>query len=266
MNFTIKHLPMLALLFVGCQVEYHPYDTRIEGETDINPRHIEQIEAICAEKNEVRFAVISDTQRWYDELAASVAALNQRDDLDFVIHAGDLSDFGMRAEFERQRDILNRLKVPYVVLLGNHDCLATGEDIYQKMFGPFDFCFTAGKVRFVCLNTNSLEFDHTISVPNLTFMEYAIRNFPDGCDKSVVVMHASPDSEQFDKGLTNAFHRHVAAMPGIQCCIHGHGHGYRIDDIFDDGINYIMCPQIEKKAYLLFTINDQDYELEQVFF
>lgn len=262
----MKHLPVLALLLVGCQVEYHPYDTRIEGETGINLSHIAQIEAICAEKNELRFAVISDSQRWYDELAATVEALNRRDDLDFILHTGDLSDFGMRVEFERQRDILNRLKVPYVVLLGNHDCLATGEDIYRKMFGPFNFCFTAGKVRFVCLNTNSLEFDHTVSVPNLAYMEDAVRNFPEVCDKSVVVMHASPDSEQFDKGLANAFHRHIAAMPGIQCCIHGHGHGYRINDLFEDGINYIMCPQVEKRAYLLFTMNDQGYEFEQVLF
>ena len=27
--------------------------------------------------------------------------INRRDDLDFVIHAGDMTDFGMRAEFER---------------------------------------------------------------------------------------------------------------------------------------------------------------------
>ena len=41
-------------------------------------------------------------------------AINARDDIDFVIHTGDLADFGMRDEFERQRDILDRLRVPYV--------------------------------------------------------------------------------------------------------------------------------------------------------
>ena len=108
------------------RVEYHPYDTRIEGRRGINSANIARIEAACAERTTIRLALISDTQRHYDETAAAVRALNARDDVDFVIHAGDMTDFGMRAEFERQRDLLERLRVPYVVLPGNHDCLATG--------------------------------------------------------------------------------------------------------------------------------------------
>lgn len=255
-----------CILLAGCEVEYHPYDTRIEGETDIHASHIAQIEEQCKGRTSLRFAVISDTQRWYDETEDAVAALNKRDDIDFVIHAGDIADFGLRAEFERQRDILNGLKVPYIVVIGNHDCIATGEDVYQEMFGPLNFSFSAGDTRFVCLNTNSLEFDRTESVPDLMFIEKELRDYPAECKKSFVVMHAAPDSEQFDKGLTNAFHRHVKAFPGLQCCIHGHGHGYVISDIFDDGVLYIMCPNIEKRAYILFTVNDDGYEFEQVFF
>ena len=63
----------------------------------------------------------------------AVEALNDCDGLDFVIHTGDLADFGMRSEFERQRDILNKLHVPYVTILGNHDCLATGETIFRMI-------------------------------------------------------------------------------------------------------------------------------------
>ena len=65
---------------VGCDIiEYHPYDTRFDGERDINRRHIEQIEVACAGRDTIRFAVISDTQRWYDETRAAVAAINSRD-------------------------------------------------------------------------------------------------------------------------------------------------------------------------------------------
>ena len=94
------------------RVEYHPYDTRIEGRRGINSANIARIEAACAERTTIRLALISDTQRHYDETAAAVRALNARDDVDFVIHAGDMTDFGMRAEFERQRDLLERLRVP----------------------------------------------------------------------------------------------------------------------------------------------------------
>ena len=112
-------------------IEYHPYDLDIDGETDVNRRNIERIETATYGKEEIRFAVISDTQRWYDETEDAVEALNQRNDLDFVLHTGDMSDFGLKLEFEKQRDILSGLKVPFVCLLGNHDCLATGLDVFR---------------------------------------------------------------------------------------------------------------------------------------
>ena len=254
------------MLFSSCEVEYHPYDTRFDGERNINARNCERIEQATSGKREIRFAVISDTQRWYDETEAAVKALNRREDLDFVLHTGDLADFGLRAEFERQRDLLNELKVPYIVLIGNHDCLATGEEIYREMFGAFNFCFTAGKVRFVCLNTNSLEFDHTESVPNLAFIEEELRNYPAACEQTIVAMHASPRSEQFDQGVRHAFQRHVAAFRGLQCCINGHGHSFGEKELFDDGVKYISCGNIEKRAYLLFSVNESGYSYEKIDF
>ena len=165
------------------KVEYHPYDTRVHGERNINEKNIARIEAATEGKQTIRFAVISDTQQWYDETEKAVEALNDCDGLDFVIHTGDLADFGMRSEFERQRDILNKLHVPYVTILGNHDCLATGETIFRMIFGSPDYAFTAGEVRFICLNTNALEFDHSESVPNFHFIEQELANFPPNAKK-----------------------------------------------------------------------------------
>ena len=50
---------------------------------------------------------MGDSQRWYDETLDFVNHLNKRDDIDFVIHGGDYSDFGVTDEFLWQRDIMN---------------------------------------------------------------------------------------------------------------------------------------------------------------
>ena len=255
-----------VLLCSSCEVEYHPYDTRVKGERNMNARNCECIEQATSGKREIRFAVISDTQRWYDETEAAVRALNSRSDIDFVLHTGDLADFGLRAEFERQRDLLNKLKVPYIVVIGNHDCLASGKMIYRDIFGAFNFCFSAGKIRFVCLNTNSLEFDHTESVPNLAFIEEELRNYPESCEQTIVAMHAPPRSEQFDQGVQYAFQQHVTAFRGMLCCIHGHGHWFGEQDLFGDGVTYVSCGNIEKRAYLLFTVNEGGYSYEKIDF
>lgn len=247
-------------------IEYHPYDLDIDGETDVNRRHIEQIEEATRGKDEIQFAVISDTQRWYDETEAAVEALNQRGDLDFVVHTGDLSDFGLKLEFEKQRDILNGLNVPYVCLLGNHDCLATGLDVYRKVFGEEDFAFTAGNVRFLCLNTNALEFDHSSAVPDIQYIRNEVNNVPEGVEKTVVAMHAGPFSEQFNNNLAEYFEYYLRQMPDLQFCVYGHGHNITVDDFFDDGILYYQCTCAKKRAYLLFTLNADGYTYEVVNF
>ena len=114
------------------------------------------IENQCKNKTTIKFAGMGDSQRWYDETEDFVKHVNLRTDIDFVIHGGDVSDFGLTKEFLWQRDILNKLNMPYVVLIGNHDCVGTGEDVYRKVFGNTNFSFIAGDVKFVCLNTNAM--------------------------------------------------------------------------------------------------------------
>lgn len=109
----------------GCDmIDYHPYDVRISGETDVNAHNIAEIEQKCKGKTTIKFVTMGDSQRWYDETLDFVGEINKRDDIDFVIHGGDMSDFGVTDEFLWQRDIMNKLHVPYVTLIGNHDCLA----------------------------------------------------------------------------------------------------------------------------------------------
>ena len=133
-------IPLIGLFMGGCDmIDYHPYDVRISGQTDINNRNIEKIEANCKDKATIRFVIMGDSQRWYDETLDFVNHLNKRDDIDFVIHGGDYSDFGVTDEFLWQRDIMNKLKVPYVGLIGNHDCLGTGEETFRAVPGEPDF-------------------------------------------------------------------------------------------------------------------------------
>ena len=51
-------LLLLPLLAAGCDhIEYHPYDTDISGEQDINAKNIARIESACRGRQTVRFAM-----------------------------------------------------------------------------------------------------------------------------------------------------------------------------------------------------------------
>lgn len=261
-----SYLPLLAGI-AGCDhFEYHPYDTDIKGDCNINARNIARIEAACANKRTIRFAMISDTQRRYDETELAVEAINARNDIDFVIHGGDLTDFGLKKEFMWQRDILNRLHVPYVCLLGNHDCQGTGEEVFGKIFGPADFAFTASDIRFVCLNTNAMEYDYSHPVPDFGFIENELHAFAPPAVRTIFAMHVRPYDFQFNNNVAKAFEYYVLAFPNPLFCLFGHDHRWIEEDIFNDGMIYYGCPDIAKRTYILYTVTPDGYSHEQIAF
>lgn len=253
---------------ISCDlIDYHPYDVHITGETGINATNIARIEANCLDKQQIRVAVIGDSHRWYDELKLFVKAINNRDDIDFVIHDGDLCEYGYTQEFLWTRDDLGKLKVPYVALLGNHDCLGTGRDAFGAVFGDTNFSFIAGRVKFVCLNTNALEYDYSDPIPDFKFIEAQATERADQFDCTVGVMHARPGDDVFNNNVESVFHYYMTRLPNYVCSINGHGHSLRHDDLMGDGIIYHQSPCLEDRIYLLFTFNnDGIYSYEEVAF
>ena len=260
-------LPLLCLLMSSCDmIDYHPYDVRIKGKTDINAHQIERIESTCKDKEVIRFVTVSDTQRWYDETNDFVKHINQRDDIDFVLHCGDVSDFGMTDEFLWQRDILQKLKVPYVGIIGNHDCIATGEETYHKVFGETNFSFIAGRVKFVCLNTNAIEYDYSRPIPDFEFIAKEISDREEEFDRTVVAMHIRPFCREFNNNVAHVFQRYLTEFPNLLFCAAGHEHRLFEEELFDDGVMYYMSDCIKHRNYRVFTITPDTYEQEVVEF
>ncbi|MGM9803775.1 MAG: metallophosphoesterase family protein [Muribaculaceae bacterium] len=246
-------------------IDYHPYDTRVDGKHNINATNIERIETACTGRTALRFVLISDTQRWYDETKDAVKSINAQPDVDFVIHCGDISDFGVTREFTLQRDILEDLKMPYVVLLGNHDCLGTGADTFRYVFGDPNFAFNAGNTHFLCINSNAFEYDYSTDVPDFAFISNDRENLPDDITRTIVAMHAQPTSEQFNNNVSHLFQWEINKYPGLAFCLCGHGHKTQSNDLFGDGILYYECGAAKSREYLIFTLNtDGSYEHQVV--
>lgn len=166
-----------ATLLTACDlIDYHPYDGRLDSDTsrEINPTNIERIEKVCEGKDTIRFIFMGDTQRSYNETEDFVKYVNQLDSIDFIIHGGDYTEFGLKKEFEWNDDILSKLKVPYVGLIGNHDVIGNGDQVFRKIFGNENFSFVVSDVKFVCLNTNAIEYDYSHPVPDFNFLKNEI--------------------------------------------------------------------------------------------
>lgn len=192
--------------------------------------------------------------------------MNRRPDIDFVIHCGDLTDTGTAREFEWSREILQGLHHPFVALIGNHDFLGTGNQAYNVMYGDMDFSFIAGRVKFICLNTNATEYDYLAAVPNFDFLEEEMTKDSARFDRSILVMHAPPYSDQFNNNVCKAFRRYLDFLPGLMCCVYGHCHNNETNDYYDDGLMFYGIDCAEHRNYRIFTITPDGYEEELVYY
>lgn len=250
---------VLLLLLSSCELfEYHPYDTQNFDKTDVNATNIAEISQQDDSSDTLRFVLIGDTQRYYDETQRFVDKINQRNDIDFVIHGGDMTDFGLSKEYKWMYDILNTLNVPFVTLIGNHDVLGHGKNVYLEVFGDYNFSFVSHRTRFVCLNTNALEFDYATPVPDFDYM-YQFVNDTSDVDQTIVVMHAPPYSDEFNNNSAPMFNYLVEQYKNVRFCVHAHNHRLETNDFFNNGIMYYGCEDISKRSYMVFTVTPDSY-------
>ena len=280
-----------CMMLSACDLfEYHPYSTDINGRTNIHAESIKQIEQQCKDKSVIRFAFVTDTQGSVDELKDAIADIRKRGNIDFIIHGGDQSDFGLPKEFVWCRDLLESSRLPYLAVIGNHDCLGNGEHTFKYMYGNPNFSFNAGFVHFICLNTVALEYDYSNPVPDLKFIEadkdsvLALNEqTSDSIIHTVAVMHSRPGDEQFNNNLTHVFNYYLEQFPGAgenaevydsgigdvgvkkhAFCVNGHNHCDDIRDIFGNGMTYYGCIDMSERVYYVFTITKDGYDYDRI--
>lgn len=264
----MRYIPFYLMLFLfSCNaLEYHPYDVHVKRK-GINAKNIALIEEQCAGKDTIRFVWMGDAQRAYDDLRDFVREINKREDIDFVMNGGDLADFGLNREFDWIEDQMEKLTVPYVSLVGNHDLLGNGNDVFKTMYGPFNYSFIAGHTKIICLNTNFLEFDYSEAVPDYSFMkEQLLDSLTREYHQTIVTMHAPPLGEQFDNNTADYFQYFVRSYKNILFCVHAHTHRNTIQEYFNDGIVYYGSANMLKRNYFIFTVSKNEYTYESIYF
>lgn len=106
------------------------------------------------------FAYISDThlyqrtlnQRFVRGAIKAVEDINALDPQpDFVLFGGDLAQLGRREELDLGRQILNELKAPVKMMVGEHDWYYDLGEAWQEMFGPPNYSFDWKGVHVVTL-------------------------------------------------------------------------------------------------------------------
>ncbi|RYZ32661.1 MAG: hypothetical protein EOP49_37200, partial [Sphingobacteriales bacterium] len=235
-----------------------------DDEENLNQRYYEQIKAaISADEDTLTFILVADTQRRYDETQDFVDKVNSMPEIDFVLHGGDLTDFGIQQEYHWQHNILEKMRVPYITVIGNHDCLGNGVKVYEHMYGPQDFVYDIGRSRFVFMNTNSLEFDED-PVPRLPFLANAFGDTSE-YDNAFILAHVPPYDNEFDDSKEQDF---AALLRGkkVRYALFGHQHNYKEQQPYNDGITYLATDDIADRNFIKITLQGTTVNFERIYF
>jgi predicted phosphodiesterase len=241
----------LALSLGGC-FQYSPHAIPLdEADTDVHRKSLERLLAQPAPEV-LRFAVVGDTHGNFDDAETAVEYLNRRDDLSFVVQAGDFTHQGTGPEFRKMNSIFRRLRVPYFVVVGVHDLLANGGDIYDHMFGPRNLVFTYARTRFVLFDANAPEYGFNATLPDLDLLRRALASDREAYDEAVMLSHIDPSSPDWDPALREPYFA-LLRETGVKVSLHGHGH--KPHEFEQDGARFYLPGSVLFRTLLLVSVH-----------
>jgi Icc protein len=223
-------LLFISIICSSCTIRYSPYDTFINAEDS------HQIEAQKARLGtgtsgaDFSFALISDTHFFISALDNSVKAINTWP-VQFTVNAGDFSNQGLKYEYTTFLSQLRYLNQPFFTVIGNHDSIAFGKDLYHEMFVSENYTFEYNGVKFIFFNTNNWEWGFI----DYDWLNNEINNFSG--DK-ILISHISIDDDERFSDLEKQ--KFAAIVNGkVKLAIAGHKHSYG-SEMVNGTLHYIM--------------------------
>ena len=257
----------LSLLATGCDFEYNAnqVDTDVKN---LNANNISQIKNMSL-SYPITIALISDTHNFYSQLRDTIDKIkSDTSPYDFLIHGGDITNAGLQKEFDYYHSLRNKLPIPAVHAIGNHDAITNGITIFRNIYGDFDFTFQIAQTHFIFFNNNNLEFgDKPI---NLDWLEARLSEAKaivdaDGIGQIIVVNHITyNDTTRY---TSTQIQRYIQLITDYNATLSMNGHINNHSVHSNNGIEYLTIGSVEHDSFIKLTLNSPsqlDYTLEQI--
>ena len=255
----------IALSLLVCHCQKHssgPDEIRLdESQSNLTEKNLQKISGIHpGDPDKFSFAVIADSHTDYTDLGDVLSDIDHNTDVLFVIHAGDFTDGGWLGEYQSTCQAMSGLTIPYLTVIGNHDELTQGREIYRKMFGDFNYTFVFGDCKFVMLECNST--DYFGIPPDLDWLESQLSD--DSLYNLVFVVGHQPP---FDPGWSDQDenrYRQLMHKNGVALSIHGHEHEFWYGEKYNDGVKYLVVDDISGRNYCVISVDSATFEVEKI--
>ncbi|ASB49319.1 metallophosphoesterase [Alkalitalea saponilacus] len=250
---------VLLFLIGGCNeiIEYSPYKAGVKSpDEDLNIKAMEQISEFSqSEFRPFKLGLVGDSHTYYDYYEKQIRQLNKHDDIDFVVHLGDITLSGIYREFIWFRDITAKLNHPMITIIGNHDYLSNGEYMYQEMFGPLNFTMVYNDCLLVFFD--NVIWEKNVEDPDFDWLESVLEEGQDYRYR-FVFSHIPPWSDQFNTGNEYYFNM-LMDKYNVDLSIHGHTHNYRYKQPYDTGPPYLVVSSSQKGEIFFLHVEEDGF-------
>jgi 3',5'-cyclic AMP phosphodiesterase CpdA len=196
-----------------------------------------------AAQRSFRFAFLSDTHIGSpngvaeEDLRRTVADINKRSDIRFVVLTGDITELGSKRELLMAKQILDSLNVPYHIIPGNHDTgwSESGGEDFEKVFGNDKFHFKFEGIHFIgCASGPYVRMsDGHVPRAHLVWLKKKLGSI--GKEEPIIFLNHYP----LDPGLDNWYEViDLLKTKNTVLALCGHGHNNRKVDA--EGILSVM--------------------------
>lgn len=263
MRHTLFYIMLtISLMIAACDdlFDYSPYVSDVKDSyLNIHHKHRKRIKEINSISDEFSFAIIADSHYRYHELKGAIDQINQNSRINFVIANGDITNNGYLKEYELFHDQMEYLKVPYLTVIGNHDYLTNGEDIYDKMYGETNYSFSVNECLFILFDNIIWESNQN---PDYKWLE-SILSESEEYDKVFVISHQPPYTSQFNQN-NERIYRQLMCKYQVDLSIHGHTHSYDYNEYYNDSVNYLVTGGIVNEEFNVITVSKDQIKIERI--
>mgnify|MGYP005991741465 CR=1 FL=1 len=247
----------LTLILTACQYEISPWSTDVDCPASVSvANNLDRLAAVEAQQGSItdyKVALLSDPQMYPGAFEDVIKRVNAMDDVSFILLSGDLSESGLKAEIEWTCQSMKKSTKPIFAVVGNHDALGFGQQMWQQVFGPYDYSFIYQNSKFVAYNDNKYEFEN---VPDRNWLESeAAVASGETRVNTIAVSHIAPWSE--DLQLSQDMKGY-----GYDLTIHGHEHDFNFWQLADVMLPHYITSFTKFDEYGILTVKGGDLTLE----
>lgn len=250
------YLLCILILLYGCQFEVSPWSTDVNCPESVSINHnislLRELELSEGDRDSYKVALLSDPQMYPGAFEDVIKRINNMNDVSFILLSGDLAETGIKIEFEWACKAMAKSSKPIFAVIGNHDALSFGKEVWLKAFGEYDYSFTYQNSKFVAYNDNKYEFDN---VPDRDWLQAEAADQFGDRSYTFAVSHIPP--WESDLVLSQQLKDY-----GFDLSIHGHEHDFDFWQLVDVMLPHYVTSFTKEGEYGLLSISSSELVLE----